>query len=406
MKFIILGSIDRRLWLILVGGIGKLIAELILYFYRDDIKINIHPFISGINASMGMILAIIPHIYMKCKSKNDLNKIDEAILFKNSMYNIRKKSILSKRQLTIIIIFLCCILDYIQKILTFLYSQYIINNLWIFDIIFLGLFSLYILKIKLYSHQYLSCLIMISFGIVLNAIDVEYNVELIYKLLLSFLIEICYNLAVVLAKYAMDNLFLTPYEISFYEGIFAFIVNTIFLAISTNSELVDPPLLIKLMKSCQYKGKTYLDNFYAYWEEFKNIEILCFILEMIGRSIFNIFGHIIAKDFTPSHVIFLLMLGELFLSFKDFDAKKIASIFIILVELFMLLIFTEIIELNFCNLNYNTKRNIRKREEKITEMDEKSDDSGILLGENIRVREQNLEETKTFYSISNLSDSL
>ena len=406
MKFIILGSIDRRLWLILVGGIGKLIAELILYFYRDDIKINIHPFISGINASMGMILAIIPHIYLKHKSKNDLNKIDEAILFKNSMYNIHKKSILSKRQLTIIIIFLCCILDYIQKILTFLYSQYIINNLWIFDIIFLGLFSLYILKIKLYSHQYLSCLIMIIFGIVLNAIDVEYNVELIYQLLLSFLIEICYNLAVVLAKYAMDNLFLTPYEISFYEGIFAFIVNTIFLAISTNSELVDPPLLIKLMKSCQYKGKTYLDNFYAYWEEFKNIEIFCFILEMIGRSIFNIFGHIIAKDFTPSHVIFLLMLGELFLSFKDFDAKKIASIFIILVELFMLLIFTEIIELNFCNLNYNTKRNIRKREEKITEMDEKSDDSGILLGENIRVREQNLEETKTFYSISNLSDSL
>ena len=406
MRLIILGSIDRRLWLILVGGIGKLIAELILYFYRDDIKINIHPFISGINASMGMILAIIPHIYLKHKSKNDLNKIDEVILFKNSMYNNHKKSILSKRQLSIIIIILCCILDYIQKILTFLYSQYIINNLWIFDIIFLGLFSLYILKIKLYSHQYLSCLIMIIFGIILNAIDVEYNVELIYQLLLSFLIEICYNLAVVLAKYAMDNIFLTPYEISFYEGIFAFVVNTLFLSISTNVELVDPPLLIKLMKSCQYNGKTYLDNFYAYWEEFKNIEILCFIFEMIGRSIFNIFGHIIAKDFTPSHVIFLLMLGELFLSFKDFVTKKIASIFIILVELFMLLIFTEIIELNFCNLNYNTKRNIRKREEKITEMDEKSDDSGILLGENLRVREQSLEETATFNNTSNLRDSL
>ena len=355
---------------------------------------------------MGMILAIIPHIYMKWKIRNDLKKIDEGILFKNNMFIIQKKSILTKKQLTIIIIFLCCFLDFIQKILTFSYSQYIINNLWMFDIIFLGFFSLYILGIKLHSYQYLSCFIMIIFGIILNAIEVEYNVELIYKLLLSFFIEISYNLAVVLAKYAMDNLFFTPYEISFYEGIFAFIVNTIFLAISTNIELVDPPLPIKLMKSCEYKGKTYLDNFYAYWEEFKNIEILCFILGMIGRSIFNIFGHIIAKDFTPSHVIFLLMLGELFLSFKsEFNATKIFSIFIILIELFMLLIFTEIIELNFCNLNHNTKKNIIDREEKLREMDERSDDSGILIGSDLKISETITDEEKTSKHVSYLVDS-
>ena len=383
MKLIKLGTINKNLWFILVGGLGKLLAELILYFFKDDIKINKHNFIIAINASMGMILAIIPHIYMKWKIRNDLKKIDEGILF----------------------IFLCCFLDFIQKILTFSYSQYIINNLWMFDIIFLGFFSLYILGIKLHSYQYLSCFIMIIFGIILNAIEVEYNVELIYKLLLSFFIEISYNLAVVLAKYAMDNLFLTPYEISFYEGIFAFIVNTIFLSISTNIELVDPPLPIKLMKSCEYKGKTYLDNFYAYWEEFKNIEILCFILGMIGRSIFNIFGHIIAKDFTPSHVIFLLMLGELFLSFKsEFNATKIFSIFIILVELFMLLIFTEIIELNFCNLNHNTKKNIIDREEKLREMDERSDDSGIIIGSDLKISETGIDE-KTSNYVSYLVDS-
>ena len=126
---------------------------------------------------------------------------------------------------------------------------------------------------------------------------------------------------------------------------------------------------------------------------------------MIGRSIFNIFGHIIAKDFTPSHVIFLLMLGELFLSFKsEFNATKIFSIFIILVELFMLLIFTEIIELNFCNLNHNTKKNIIDREEKMREMDERSDDSGVIIGSDLKISETAIDE-KTSKHVSYLVDS-
>jgi hypothetical protein len=172
---------------------------------------------------------------------------------------------------------------------------------------------------------------MIIFGIVLNAIDVEYNIELIYELLLSFFIEISYNLAVVLAKYGMDTLFLTPFEMTFYEGIFAVILNIIFLSIATNVESVDPPLVIKIAKSCTYEGKNYVDNFYAYWESFRGTEILVFIVQMFSRALFNLFGHIIANEFTPSHVIFLLMIGELFLSFKadKFDATKIISLFII-----------------------------------------------------------------------------
>ena len=103
---------------------------------------------------------------------------------------------------------------------------------------------------------------------------------------------------------------------------------------------------------------------------------------MISRALFNLFGHIIANEFTPSHVIFLLMIGEIFLAFKGtFDTKHIGSLFIILVEIFMLLIFTEIIELNFCGLEYNTKKNIRERERKITALDSKSDDSGDVGGD-------------------------
>ena len=103
---------------------------------------------------------------------------------------------------------------------------------------------------------------------------------------------------------------------------------------------------------------------------------------MFGRTMFNLFGHIVAKDFTPMHIIFLLMIGELFLSFEaeKFDAKKISSLFIIVIELFMLLIFTEIIELHFWGLDYNTKKSINDRQYELSQtFDSKSEDSGIEI---------------------------
>ena len=114
-------------------------------------------------------------------------------------------------------------------------------------------------------------------------------------------------------------------------------------------------------------------------DELSGIEILVFIVQMFSRTIFNLFSNIIANDVTPSHVIFILIVGEIFLLFKDgFEIREIADLFIILIEIFMLLIFTEIIELNFCKLQYNTKKNIREREKLLLEYDQKSDDSGDI----------------------------
>ena len=203
-----------------------------------------------------MLLAFIPDIIVKYKiRKGNENIEDEKIIMYNDFFQ-ENRSRFTKTQKKLFILILCCALDYFQKILTFSYSQYIINNLWIFDIIFLSGFSYFILGIKLYSHQYLSISIMIILGIIFCILDIsERDVTVIYKLLLSFLIEICYNLAVVLAKYLMDNLFMTPFEITFYEGLFAILVNILSITISTNVERVDPPLIIKLMKHCTYNGK-------------------------------------------------------------------------------------------------------------------------------------------------------
>ena len=400
MKCISCGKFNKKLLFILIGGFGKLLSSLILFLAKNDVKMNQHCFIIGINSGLGMMLAFIPDIILKQKSKKRNKSIlQEKELLTNDTYSESIKSqnnnkSTKKKRLKIIIILICSILDYIQKMLAFTYTKYFINNPWLFDIIFLTLFSYKILGLKLYSHQYITSLIMIIFGIVLNAIHAEYNVTLIYKLLLTVFDEMCFNLAIVLAKYGMDNLFITPYQITYFEGLFCFVINVISISLSTNIELVNPPLIVRLMKSCTYKGKTYVDNFWAFMEEFKYMEILYFFVQFFGRAFFNLFSHIIAKDFTPIHVIFLLMIGEIVLAFDSGSPGIIVvNLVVIISVIFLLLVFTEIIELHCCGLDRNTKKNINAREANVNDFDAHSDDSGIELeGNLIPLNEDDIDE--------------
>ena len=80
MKLISLGDVNFKLIYILIGGLAKLVAELILYFFAKHVQMTEHPFILGINASLGMIFAVIPDLILKCRLKNKITTADEIIL--------------------------------------------------------------------------------------------------------------------------------------------------------------------------------------------------------------------------------------------------------------------------------------------------------------------------------------
>ena len=83
---------------------------------------------------------------------------------------------------------------------------------------------------------------------------------------------------------------------------------------------------------------------------------------MLGRVFFNLLSHFTIKHFTSSHVILLLIMGEISLEWGEKSTLDIVSYSIIfIIEFLMLLIFCEIIELDFCDLEKNTKKNIRER---------------------------------------------
>ena len=162
----------------------------------------------------------------------------------------------------------------------------------------------------------------------------------------------------------MDDLFCSPFEITFYEGIFSLILNIIFIIISNNIKIPfeKVPFFSQLFKISEYNMKQYLDNFYTYIDELDSIEVLCFIVTMIGRVAFNLFSHITIKYYTSSHVVLLLIMGEISLDWNDKDKiEVIITTIIFVVEFFMLLVFCDIIELNFCGFEINTRKNIRER---------------------------------------------
>ena len=363
MPLISLGDINIYIVYALIGGIGKCIAGTLLYIYENDLKK--FPFMLGANAGLGLTLSIIPHIFIKIKYRGiniQPRAIDKKLYLNKEYYkNYNEKSIKINK---FFIILLAAFLDFFQKLLVFLFSYSIDNNVWIFNIIFLNVFSICILKTKLYKHQIISSSIMILLGIFLNILLLkDMTVEKIPALLLSIFIETIYSLSIVVSKYGMEHCFCSPLEINFYQGLFAFIVNVIFLSISTNIPVPNSSKLLKYLKHCEYKDKEYLDNFFAYLKYFKGKEIIMFIITMLSRWIFSLFALFTIKYYTPSHVILLLILGEIQNTF--FDIKNIHIRVIAIVIYFflfsLLLIFTEIIILRFWGLEKDTKIMIASR---------------------------------------------
>ena len=171
------GDINKNIIYVLIGGLGKIFAEVI---YDVDREITKHPFYLGIASGLGMSLSLIPFFVFKKKSKTQKDQLIFINNEKNSIsYNNNNKKDKNKKKLKYqkyLLILASAFLDFAQKILSYVFIDNIDYNFWIFDMIFLSLFSYIVLKIKLYIHQYLTIGIMIILGISINVINL-YDVE-------------------------------------------------------------------------------------------------------------------------------------------------------------------------------------------------------------------------------------
>jgi hypothetical protein len=233
-------------------------------------------------------------------------------------------------------------LVFIQGIL-YISSIEVKSNSWILDILITSIFYFLIFKIKLYKHHYLSIIIIILTGFILDLVfeNIQNDISNHFlSLVLRFLREIIFSLVDIINKYLMDKKFCSVYEITFYSGLIGLILYGILSIFS------------------YYFFK--LDDFGEYFNNFNTTEFLVCIALVITTIGFYVFQLMTNKNNTPCHIFIIHVFGHIAL-YLDSSTNSIVTIICFIFILFMSLVFNEIIEINICGLSENTKRNIIKR---------------------------------------------
>ena len=341
MRIINIGKVDKNIIPIIFGCIFYFLSRLL--FTVKETKLFKHAIIPNMYACIAKMFAIIPFIILKIRTKR-LQKYDTQKIMKNNtrlIYRNTKSEIMKGKWIYII---LSSVLIFIQGLLLS-YSLGIKSNSWIWDILITSIFYYVIFRVKLYKHHYISIIIIILTGFILDLVfknlqnDIKNNVLF---LLMRFLREIIFSLVDVINKYLMEKKFCFVYELTFYSGFFGAILYGIFSILS------------------YYYLK--IDDFGEYYDNINRIEILVTIglfITQLGVYIFQLFTN---KNNTPCHIFILYVFGQL-ANYMDFSTNSIILIIGLIFILFMSLVFNEIIEINICGLSENTKKNIVYRAE-------------------------------------------
>ena len=356
MKFIKFGKFDKKLIIPIIGGICRLTFN---FFYKKNPKYGIlsqNPFIASIYSSIGMILAFIPYLILKHRSESpQFNSIEFSNTSKLNLTLIHipiNKKINRNRYIFIIF---QAIFDFLQTVFYMFFCMNNIYNFWTFDIIFISIFSCLLLKTKLYRHQYISMIIILILGFILNILEhlKQNNTDNTIGFLEIFMIILCeifLSMIMVIAKYNMEKTFCSPYEICIWVGSIGLISYIIFL------------LIINLL-GLEIAGIKHPDNFFNLFNHYDIYDFLLCLSYLVGQAIYNIVLLVTCNYFTPSHILIIAIFKEIYnsLSFEENIGLNLLTFSILILIAFMFLAFIEVIELNICNISFNTKNNIQLR---------------------------------------------
>jgi len=248
-----------------------------------------------------------------------------------------------------------------------------------FELIFLFLISKLMYNITYYKHQYLAIIIVTILGFFLFIIEYGdeglgyFFINLICHIIFSFL----KSLVTVYIKGMMEYKYISSYRASFMFSIINIII--IFVVYLTVSFF---PCDNELCKT-QYNGKYYFGNLLSLF----NMSFLFLLIIFILKSILLVLNFIIIYDFSVCHSFLIIQLTQmignvslLLLNLEETYYILIMILFFFGINIFFILLFLEIIEVNICNISYNTKKNIQiraKSEMEISNLALISDDNTV-----------------------------
>ena len=384
-----------------------------------------------IHALFGYLLVFFSSLTIyKCKIKKRKN-----ILIKESE-NVQeqKEEKLSKKHLTTLLFII--ILWVLEEQLKQIYMDTLKNlDIWMLELIIIYYFMKKTFNVKLYKHQILSFIIIIFpfifkiVTIILSCINPDINDPGIIYLNNKYIIPIGIILYIILLisdsyiltkiKLFIDTRFISISEVLMYFGLFGSIYCIIITIVSTHIEchlFIDNICEIKTKDNNNNSTIYYYENYKIYFNGLKERENL--IKEILANFVNDIsfllkyfFSLQVVKLLSPIHNIFsipvffffqktLLAIITLCIEHNLFIKNKIKYIlwkFILdisgdLLSILGLMIYLEIIELNFCNFDYDIKKSIFIRATEDLLFDSKEKD--FIFLENGDVEEVSIESKK------------
>ena len=235
-----------------------------------------------------------------------------------------------------------------------------------FQLFFLFIFSIIFYHKKFYKHQYFSIIALLISHLALLSIQYKsFKVETLYYSLFQIVVSIFDSIFIIYIKELMEYKFLSPYRTLYIFGIINFILLLIIY------------FIVSFIK-CNYyfcylnfNNNNYFDNIFSVFDKLDINIILLMLFSSILFGLLSLFNYIIINNYTVCHLSLFTQNGNIITLFNMNNKKNglndsifiyAVNLIINVLELIFILILVEIIQLNCCGLNKNTKKNIMKRE--------------------------------------------
>ena len=227
MAIIGLGKIDKSLIPIIVGCVFCFVNRIINQY--DGSLLLENKIIPNIFIAFSDLLTLIPYLILKKRSKQ-IKDSDIQITKTYHLEYIYTNSDLENTQGKGRFILLSGVILFVEAIM-FASTFKIKSNSWYLYILITSAFYYIIFKIKLFKHHYLSIIIIILSGIIIDLVLGNLQNDFLnhfFLLLISILRIILLSFYYVIVKYTIEKKFVSVYEIIFFIGIINFVMFIIF----------------------------------------------------------------------------------------------------------------------------------------------------------------------------------
>jgi len=363
VKYIQFGFFNKKLLLPFgVAFVQILINVMNIVLPEQPKNVILEMFFSGISE---IALALLP-LFIKYSFKT--NKL---VIYK---FNQR-----IKHYLILFFIFAAyVILNIFMNIQTSIYNRSLqnphnsgISSVESLELIFICVVSILILKYKYFIHHIISMVIFIIVCFFIDLIIDNFSYILgrgaVY-IVLNIIVVIVDACDYAYQKYMMDVLFHPFWRIAVIVGLVNIIIFGVTILIC----------LIKGKEEVFQEKNLMLMSFYQY---FDNVDVGIIITKHILNFIFTFFLNFLRVltilHLTPEYILISFTISRIINIVLE--TKKYACLALFVLQFITLMFYLEIIELNFCGLSKNTRRNIQSRgqEEMISKSDRQSTASQI-----------------------------